>query len=285
MVVELSRTVRFCLNDEPAPSQQRNPAGVTPTTWPPRHNGFSAWPPMRGLGRYYQLVVRCRGQADPVTGYFISIKQIDKAVAEAVLPDLQRLIHTTGSAAAVPMGRLMQRIMQLLQKPLDGSVIETRLDLTPYYALTIRSRAMDHVIICQQYEFAAAHRLHSDRLSDEENRRVFGKCNNPSGHGHNYRLEVAVQAPVDPGGGLIPVEAIDALVDETVIQKLDHKHLNADVPQFKNRNPSVEHIAQVIYSMVEQPLRSLGVELEAVSVWETDKTVCTYRRQSQLSEP
>ena len=64
---------------------------------------------------------------------------------------------------------------------------------------------MDHVLIRQQYEFAAAHRLHTDQLTKQENQQVFGKCNNPSGHGHNYRLEVAVKAPIDPDGHTTPV--------------------------------------------------------------------------------
>ena len=91
---------------------------------------------------------------------------------------------------------------------------------------------MSSVIIRQQYEFAAAHRLHTPELSDAENRKLFGKCNNPSGHGHNYRISVAVRTEVQPNGHVTPVEDLDALINETVIQPLDHQHLNLDVPQF-----------------------------------------------------
>ena len=282
-MISLSRTIRFCLNDPtpPAVADEFDHNSALPST-PPRHNGFSAWPAMRGMGRYYQLHVRCDGEPDPTTGYFISIKLIDRAVSTTVMPYLQQLINTADSTSTIPMGHLMCQLIGLLQNPLEQTVTQTRLDLTPYYSLTIRSRDMDHVLIRQQYEFAAAHRLHTDQLSEQENQRVFGKCNNPSGHGHNYRLEVVVKAPIDPEGHTTPVDAIDALIDEVVIQKLDHKHLNLDVPQFEHLNPSVEHIAMVIYGMVVQQTGNLGVnvELEEVSVWETDKTVCTYRGPS-----
>jgi 6-pyruvoyltetrahydropterin/6-carboxytetrahydropterin synthase len=282
-MISLSRTVRFCLNGPtpPTAADEFDHGTATPPI-PPRHNGFSAWPAMRGLGRYYQLRVCCDGDPDPATGYFISIKHIDRAVSTAVIPYLQQLINTADSTSNIPMGHLMRQLIDLLQSPLKQTVTQIRLDLTPYYSLSIRSRDMDHVLIRQQYDFAAAHRLHTDQLSEQENQRVFGKCNNPSGHGHNYRLEVAVKAPINPDGHTTPVETIDALIDQAVIQKLDHKHLNLDVPQFAQLNPSVEHIAMVIYGMIAQQIGNLGigVEIEEVSVWETDKTVCTYRGPS-----
>ena len=136
---------------------------------------------------------------------------------------------------------------------------------------------MEHVVITQHYEFAAAHRLHVNRLSDEENRRLFGKCNRPSGHGHNYRLEVALRIPIRDDGHILTPAKLDELVDEAAIRKLDHKNLNLDVPEFQNLNTSIENIAKVIYELIANDVGSLGAELESVSVWETSKTVCTYR--------
>jgi 6-pyruvoyltetrahydropterin/6-carboxytetrahydropterin synthase len=176
----------------------------------------------------------------------------------------------------------MRSVLTRLQPPLNHSVVRAKLCLTPFHSLEIERDAMDHVIVRQQFEFSAAHRLHVPSLSDEKNREVFGKCNNPSGHGHNYKLEVAVRAPIRADGQTLAVETLDALVDDAVIQKLDHKHLNADVPQFATLNPSVENIARVIFEMLESRVRDIGVELDAVSVWETGKTVCTYRgKQAQ----
>lgn len=233
---------------------------------------------MRGLGRYYELEACYAGQVDPITGYSLDIKRIDRAVQERVLPYLEGLLAAGSDAgASAPMGQVMRRIGALLQEALGGAVAEVRLALTPFYSLQWRSRDMDRVIVRQQYEFAAAHRLHAAELNDQENRRVFGKCNNPSGHGHNYRVEVAVRVPIDPAGGVTPVEELDAVVDSQVIQKLDHKHLNLDVPQFARLNPSVENITREVYRMLAPAIRKMGAELEEISVWETSKTVCTYR--------
>src|SRR5439155_1357341 len=113
--------------------------------------------------------------------------------------------------------------------------------------------------------------------SEQKNREIFGKCNNPSGHGHNYRLEVAVTAPIGPEGQVIEVERLDRLVEDAVVQKLDHKHLNVDVPEFAKLNPTVENIAAVIHGWLKPRAGEIGVKLHEVSLWETEKTVCTYR--------
>jgi 6-pyruvoyltetrahydropterin/6-carboxytetrahydropterin synthase len=278
-MLELARKVRFCLNAD----------GPRDAAAAPRDNTFSAWPAMRGLGRYYELTVRCVGEADPTTGYFMNIKRIDAAVRDHVLPELQRLVTGPTPATQLPMGWLMRRMVELLQPALDHTVATLTLHLTPMYRLVMETAAMDSVVIRQQYEFSAAHRLHVDSLTEQQNREVFGKCNNPAGHGHNYRLDVAVRVPIDHEGHLPAVEQLDALVNEHVIELLDHKHLNTDVPQFQNTNPSVEHIAQVIWQMLAEPVQSLDSQgratLAEISVWETEKTVCTYRGPGQGDAP
>jgi 6-pyruvoyltetrahydropterin/6-carboxytetrahydropterin synthase len=273
-VVELSRTVRFCLNGPPTPGAAA--AGASSDA-PARHNTFAAWPPMLGLGRFYQVRVTCRGEADATTGYCLNIHAIDEAVRRHVLPYLTSLLADGASGAAVPLGRVMQRMLELLAPALAQRVTRLTLDLTPYLNLTIRSDDMAHVTLRHEYEFAAAHRLHVASMSDQENRATFGKCNNPSGHGHNYRLEVAVRVPIDPAGRVMTAERLDQIVDTHVIARLDHKHLNVDVPQFAGLNPSVENIAKVIYDLLASPVADTGAELDEVRVWETSKTVCTYR--------
>ncbi|MFG0249350.1 MAG: hypothetical protein ACF8OB_10725, partial [Phycisphaeraceae bacterium JB051] len=109
-MVELTRCVRFCLNRIPAPESGK-------------FNTFSAWPAMTGLGRYYELLVTCRGEPDSQTGYFLNIKAIDTAVRQHVLPYLQTLVAPGEDPSQVPMGQLMQRIISLLQQPLNESVI------------------------------------------------------------------------------------------------------------------------------------------------------------------
>jgi len=140
---------------------------------------------------------------------------------------------------------------------------------------------MSKCIVRQQFSFAASHRLHVTELSDEENRLVFGKCNNPSGHGHNYKLETAVEIdaqPLENNNLPRPFDAteLEALVRETVIERFDHKNLNADCAEFAALNPSVENIARVCYELLEPAVGNEGVALREVRLWETEKTSCTY---------
>ena len=180
---------------------------------------------MRGLGRYYQLQVTCYGLTDPVTGYFINIKDIDRAVHDHAVPKFEQALSGSTASETVPLGQLLQDVMTLLQPALRQSVQYVRLHLTPMYSLQIRNHDMKHLVMRQQYEFSAAHRLHVAKLSNEDNHQLFGKCNNPAGHGHNYRVEIAVRVAVDDTGHVPMVEHLDAIVAEAVIAKLDHKYL------------------------------------------------------------
>lgn len=263
-MLELSRTVRFCLTGDPDALASQ------------RCNTFSAWPAMRGLGRYYEIVVTCRGEADAQTGYFINIKQIDRAVREHALPLLAERTSDEQQALRTPMGGLMRDLYNRVSPALDGAVAQLTLVLTPFFQITIEADDMDHVLMRQQYEFAAAHRLHVPSLSAEENRQTFGKCNNPAGHGHNYRVEVSARCPIDAQGQTLDPAELDAVVDAEVIEKLDHKHLNQDVPAFAELNPSVENIVKVVWSMLSDKLPG-EAKLDEVRVWETGKTVCAYR--------
>jgi 6-pyruvoyltetrahydropterin/6-carboxytetrahydropterin synthase len=150
--------------------------------------------------------------------------------------------------------------------------------LTPFFTLTMDTSTLERVEIRQQFEFAASHRLHCDELDEESNRSVFGKCNNAHGHGHNYRLEVAVTVPL-PDEGRRPVFSVidlERIVDERVVQRFDHTHLNLDVPEFASLNPSVEHIARTCYDLIGNAIQRPGVDLTRVTVWETEKTSATY---------
>ena len=101
--------------------------------------------------------------------------------------------------------------------------------------------------VTRRYRFAASHRLHSDRLTEEENRELYGKCNNPYGHGHDYFLEVTVAGPRDSATGLvIQVPLLDKLVSEQVLQDFDHRYINVDVGDFAELVPTSENIIRVI---------------------------------------
>ncbi len=123
------------------------------------------------------------------------------------------------------------------------------------------------VELARRYRFAASHRLHTDRLSDEENARVFGKCANPYGHGHNYVLEVSVSGNVDPATGMIAnLAELDRFVEREVIEEFDHHSLNEDVAAFRDVVPTTENLCIEIF----ERLKSFPhAKLERVRVQET----------------
>lgn len=103
---------------------------------------------------------------------------------------------------------------------------------------------MPTVRLTRNYRFSASHRLHLPQLSDEENQRLFGKCNNPYGHGHNYVLAITVEGNVDPATGLVVDPArLDAVVHSEVVSAYDHKYLNHDVPAFDGVSATTENMA------------------------------------------
>lgn len=130
--------------------------------------------------------------------------------------------------------------------------------------------------ITRRYRFPASHRLHTPELSDAENAKVYGKCNNPFGHGHDYVLEVTVAGAVDDNTGLIiPIPALDEFVQRHVLDLFASRNLNLDVPHFATLPPTTENVALVITSLVEQHWRDsfghTGAHICRVHVQETDR--------------
>ena len=126
----------------------------------------------------------------------------------------------------------------------------------------------------RRYRFSASHRLHSPQLSEEENYRVFGKCNNPLGHGHNYVVEVNMSGDVDLSTGMIANLAdLDAFVERQVLEEFDHKSLNEDVPAFLDKVPTTENLCIEIY----RRLKSFPhAKLERIRVQETGNNSFEY---------
>lgn len=123
--------------------------------------------------------------------------------------------------------------------------------------------------LTRRYRFAASHRLHAAGLSAQENRRVYGKCNNPYGHGHNYTLEVTVAGPVDEATGMIANLAdLDAFVGNEVLEPFDHKYLNEEVPPFEDVVPTTENVCREIFRRLE---KFPHARLERVRIEETSK--------------
>ena len=131
-----------------------------------------------------------------------------------------------------------------------------------------------HVELGRRYRFAASHRLHTPRLSEEENYRVFGKCNNPYGHGHNYVLEVSLSGKVDPATGMIANLAdLDAFVERQVLEEFDYHSLNEDVAEFREKVPTTENLCIEIF----RRLRNFPhAKLERVRIQETSNNSFEY---------
>ncbi|WP_285657059.1 6-pyruvoyl trahydropterin synthase family protein [Allomuricauda sp. NBRC 101325] len=131
------------------------------------------------------------------------------------------------------------------------------------------------VKVSRKASFNAAHRLHRDDWSDEKNQEIFGKCNNPRYHGHNYDLIVSVTGEIDQETGFVmDLKVLKELIQEHVEEALDHKNLNLDVPEFKNLNPTAENIAVVIWNKL-RPHIGAHKELE-VMLYETPRNFVTY---------
>jgi 6-pyruvoyltetrahydropterin/6-carboxytetrahydropterin synthase len=124
--------------------------------------------------------------------------------------------------------------------------------------------------VTRKEHFNSAHRLHNPNWSQGKNIDIFGKCNNPNYHGHNYELEVTVIGFVDKETGyVIDTKYLSDLIEENVLEKFDHKNLNLDVNEFKNLNPTAENIAMVIYTILN-PLIGGNCELK-IKLYETPR--------------
>lgn len=111
------------------------------------------------------------------------------------------------------------------------------------------------VTVCRREHFNAAHRLFNPDWSEEKNERIFGKCNNPNFHGHNYELIVKLTGETDPDTGYVyDLKLLSDLIRNEVLDRLDHKNLNLDVVEFQKLNPTAENIAWVIYQKLRQKI-------------------------------
>jgi 6-pyruvoyltetrahydropterin/6-carboxytetrahydropterin synthase len=114
--------------------------------------------------------------------------------------------------------------------------------------------------LTRRYRFSASHRLHSAEMSEEENRRVYGKCNNPYGHGHNYALEVTVGGQVEPRTGMVcDLAELDAFVSREVLERFGHENLNC-LETFQHVVPTSENLCAEIHRVLERGFRAAAVE-------------------------
>ena len=193
------------------------------------------------------------------------------------------LVRIDGRAWELDQGFLAGKRVTIVRRwltpevpPAGAALTRLRLYATPYIHYTVRRERPEVIHLTEQFEFSAAHRLHCPALSGEENHRLFGKCNNPRGHGHNYVVEVTVAGPADAPAGLsCPREPFELAVKQHVIDRFDHKHLNEDTDEFRDLTPTVENIARVVWGLLADHVAP--ARLVRVRVYETPKTWADYR--------
>ncbi|MBI1304598.1 MAG: hypothetical protein GC172_12565 [Phycisphaera sp.] len=282
-------------------------------------NGLVSAVAALGLEPIVEFEVCCAGSPDE-SGYLVDIGVIDRAVRTRVSGVLHRKLRalwalseselrdSRAMARACDPAELLAEALAALEPALPAAVRSLTYRTSPFRSATIergpdatqqnpRGTTMPdgattnhatpdarRVLLSETFEFAASHRLHIPSLGDDANRALFGKCNNPNGHGHNYRIEVAVEVPsVHPaahgagdGRPRFGFPDLEEVVGREIMARFDHKHLNLDCPEFRDLNPSVEHIARVCHDLLAPAIATRGGALRFVRVWETEKTSCRY---------
>ncbi|MBD2108580.1 6-carboxytetrahydropterin synthase [Nodosilinea sp. FACHB-13] len=223
-----------------------------------------------GHGHNYVLYVAMEGDLDEY-GMVLNLSdvkhvikkevtsQLDFAYLNDVWPEFQHTLPTTEYLAKVIWDRLAPHLpivnIQLFEHP----------ELWSDYS----GNAMEAFLTVSTH-FSAAHRLASPRLSYEENCEIYGKCARPHGHGHNYHLEVTVKGQIDPRTGmLVDLAALQAAIDEHVVEPFDHTFLNKDIPYFAEVVPTAENIAVHIRDLLQGPIADLGASLHKVKLIES----------------
>jgi len=233
------------------------------------HNTWSGWNCGMEIAPWIGLRLTVEGPVSKETGYLCDIRTLDNAIRETV----QELTRQETASGEPRYDSLASRIFRSIPSRLPPPISPVRLELavSPQLSLTVTSEYPAMILWTQQSEFSASHRLHCPDLSDEENRQLFGKCNNPAGHGHNYVVQITLRCETANGKMKeFSPQQFEQLISESVIQRLDHKNLNIDLPEFAGLNPSVENIASLIWAWLENKFQPN--QLHNVRVYETPKT-------------
>lgn len=240
---------------------------------------FGPWASPYNHGHNYVLDVTIAGRVEPSTGMVVNIKTLDDVVRERVVALLdQKSLNDEVpffQERAPSVENILEMVRTILTAPsvLPGGteLAGLRVEETPLlYGESMNQKGIWTTSITRVYEFAAAHRLHSEALSHAENLDLFGKCNNPSGHGHNFVLEVSVEGQPDRRTGMIAnIQEIDDVVNNLIVERFDHKHLNVDIPEFEGKVVTSEVLAEEIFQALEG---KLPAKLSRVRLFETARS-------------
>lgn len=261
---KLSRQVRFSIN----PFSPGDSDGS---------NSFASKPAGEGLSIFFELTVTLAGEVEPDTGFVVNVTDIDGNVRKHAVPafaqQIRKKFRQGKHIGFVEITKLLKSVWgQLADKFKTAKVEKLSLALNPFRKITVDCEDCKMSYFGEKFEFAATHKLWNDNFSDERNREVFGKCANPTGHGHNYVVEVTIKSPT--GRDDIHIGEFEKVVDEEFIKLVDHKNLNEDVQYFVKTIPTVENIAAFAW---EKMAGKFGeAELYCITIWETDRTYCSY---------
>lgn len=262
----LSRQVRFAIN----PFADSQVEGF---------NSYCAKPCGEGLDLFFALRVEITSQVNHQTGFVVNITDIDKAVRKFAVGLFAETINRSFSVGKsidfLEMIKLLSDTAIVLGEYFGKEKItDICLDLNPARMLGLRliKGNIKMIYYGEKFDFAAMHKLWNEKFSDEENFRVFGKCANPTGHGHNYTTEVVVKLPLD--NQTFKIADYQKTVKENFLDIVDHKNLNGDVEYFKDNNPTVENIAKLAWLKLNDKFENS--KLHKITIWETDKTFCSY---------
>jgi 6-pyruvoyltetrahydropterin/6-carboxytetrahydropterin synthase len=241
------------------------------------YNSFASEPAGEGLAIFLELSVEVTGPVDPATGFVINVSEIDRNVREFAVPIFaKRIKGKFREAKHVGLSEIVELLRsawdRLADKFRTAKLSELSLKLNPFRKIVISSKDLNMVFFCEKFEFAAMHKLWNNEFSEQHNIEVFGKCANPSGHGHNYIIEVMLQMPTNRND--FRIGDFEKIVDNELIKLLDHKNLNADLEHFNKTNPTVENIATFAWNQLVDKFGK--AKLHRVTIWETDKTYCSY---------
>jgi len=241
-------------------------------------NSYASRPCGEGFSLYFGLWVELDGLVDAETGFVVNVVEIDRQARVAVVPlFVARICEVFGAGRHTSLSDLvgiLKDAWRVLRGRFGGPEVSRMcLELSPFRKVVVYAEDCAVYTFSEKFEFAAMHTLWNSKFSEEKNLEVFGKCANPFGHGHNYVVEVSIERLLE--GQEFRIGQFEKVVNESFIQSVDHKNLNAQVPEFADLNPTVENIARVAWQRLQG--RFSGAKLSSVTVWENDKTYCTFR--------
>jgi 6-pyruvoyltetrahydropterin/6-carboxytetrahydropterin synthase len=261
---KLTREVRFSINPFLAEENEG-------------FNSYASKPAGEGLSIFLELSVELVGEVESATGFIVNVADIDNSVREFAVPvfaekirkDFLQAQHTGFFALA----ELLKSAWNILADQFGTARLnKLSLKLNPFRKMAIDLKDPEMIYFSEKFEFAAMHKLWNDDFSEGRNLDVFGKCANPAGHGHNYIVEVTIKTPERKNG--FNISDFEKIVDNELIKLVDHKNLNADVSHFSKTIPTVENITVFAWKKLEGKFGQAA--LHCVTVWETDKTYCSY---------